>query len=77
MISNLFIVFILLTSNQVSWLTTDFVHSKIICQQNEMFYITEKDGLWTFHTFELPKGNWECGLISWKGNHSVSKVLSK
>ena len=59
------IIFILLTGNQVGWLTNAFTYGKLICQQGEVIYMSEDTRLKTYHQFELPEGDWECRIHSY------------
>ena len=61
------IVFVLITGNQVGFLTNQFVWGKLICQNNNTTFISEADRMKTYHQFTLPEGEWEC-MISVYGD---------
>ena len=62
---HLAIVFVLLTGNQVSFLSNHFVDGRLICNDGEQTYVATKEGQWTYHSFKLPEGDdWECSVVA-------------
>lgn len=73
---SLYIAFIIVSSNQISFLVSDFTEAKITCQRDEITYVAETDQFYTYHTFNLPQGSWKC-LISARGRffNIVNKMI--
>jgi len=60
---HLAIVFILLTGNQVGFLSNHFTDGWLTCQNNGITYLAQSDREKTYHQFTLPEGGgWNCNI---------------